>query len=99
LVAISSDSPFAHAVFADQMKIEFALLSDYNREAARAFGVLRDELFGFRVVNTRAAFLVNPDCTVLYAWVTEDPNILPDPNELLRAAEAVVGAAERVGDG
>ena len=70
---------------------EQELLSDRNFEAARAFGILRDELLGFRPLNTRGAFLVDRDCTLAYAWRTpgEDLAVLPDPEPVLDAAHAL----------
>ena len=59
IVGISTDSPFSHRAYAERLGLDYALLSDYNLGAARAFGVLRDELFGFQPLNTRAVFLVD----------------------------------------
>lgn len=88
IVGISTDSPFSQRAYAERLSLDYALLSDYNLGAARAFGVLRDELFGFRPLNTRAVFLVDRDAYLRHAWVTEDPSVLPDLDELLGAARA-----------
>jgi peroxiredoxin len=88
IVGISTDSPFAHRAYAERLGLNFPLLSDYNYEAAEAFDVLRDELFGFRPLNTRAAFLVGRGGEVLHAWVADEPSNLPDDDELLAAARA-----------
>jgi glutaredoxin-dependent peroxiredoxin len=47
---------------------------------------LRDELFGFQPLSTRGAFLADRDGCVRYAWVTEDPSVLPEVDALLEAA-------------
>ena len=87
---VSGDSPFAHSAWAERIGLETPLLSDYNHEAAAAFGILREELFGcFRPLNTRAAFLVGEDGVVLYAWTAADPSTLPDPEPLVEAAQAL----------
>jgi peroxiredoxin len=89
--------PATHAAWAKQLKANGLLgpqelLSDRNFEAARAFGIVRDELLGFRPLNTRGAFLVDRDCTLVYAWTTppgDDLAILPDPEPVLEAARAL----------
>jgi peroxiredoxin len=53
---------------------------------------LRDELFGFRPLNTRAVFLVDRDGIVRHAWVAEEPSVLPDLDELLQATKAALAA-------
>jgi peroxiredoxin len=64
------------------------LLSDWNSEASRAFGVHREEVIGFRPLNVRGAFLVDRDGTVRYAWTSEDVRELPDPEPVVAAARA-----------
>ena len=87
---MSTDTPFAHEAFARQLELNFDLLSDYNREAARALGVERDQIAGwYSPCNTRAAFLIDREGVVRHAWVTEDTLILPDPDELLAAARSL----------
>ena len=86
IYGISHDSPFALAAWKEQLSIPFSLLSDWEWQAAKAFGVLEDELFGFRPLNTRASFLVGTDGKVQHAYDPGDPRVLPDPDNLLAAA-------------
>lgn len=62
------------------------LLSDWNGEAARAFGVAV-ELGGMRDVAARTAFLIEDGRTVVAAWKLGRE--LPD-------IDAVIAAARRV---
>lgn len=94
--ALSLDSPFSHDQWAKQLDEKGLLkgqqlLSDWNREAAKAFGVLRDDLFGFKPLTARASFLVDREGVVRYAWMTEDPKVLPDPKPVLEAARGLAG--------
>ena len=93
---MSADTPFSHAAFAEKIGIEYGLLSDYNWEAAKAFGVysehgsdIIDLLADYSPANTRGAFLVDTDGTLKYAWVAPDPSQLPDPAPLVEAARAL----------
>ncbi|MFQ6033700.1 MAG: peroxiredoxin, partial [Candidatus Bipolaricaulia bacterium] len=72
---ISVDSPFALKAFAQQNKLNFTLLSDFNREACKAYGVLHEELMGLRGVAKRSVFVIGKDGIVRYKWVSDDPGV------------------------
>jgi peroxiredoxin len=91
---VSQDAPASHGVWAAQLTERGQLgsqelLSDWNCEASRAFGVYRDELIGFRPLNIRGAFLVDRDRVCRYAWASEELAELPDPEAVLAAARAL----------
>jgi peroxiredoxin len=64
------------------------LLSDWNGDATRAFGVAF-EFRGLSEVACRSAFLVDTDGTVRGSWRYE-PSDVPDLDELLGAARALL---------
>ena len=84
---VSRDSPWTHIAWAQALDLNFPLLSDWNAEAVRAFGIAR-EFRGLRDVAERTAFLVDPDGTVRGSW-RYDTSEVPDFDELLRAAQAL----------
>jgi len=84
---VSRDSPWTHIAWSQALDLNFPLLSDWNREAMRAFGVDRD-FRGHEGVAERSAFLVDPDGTVRGAWRYDTAEV-PDFDELLRAAQAL----------
>ena len=57
-VGISRDSPWCHIAWTQALDLNFGLLSDFNGEAVRAFGV-GFEFRGLRDVAQRSAFLVD----------------------------------------
>lgn len=75
---ISVDSPFSLNVFIQQHGLTFPLLSDFNREVSRAFGVLHEELMGLREIAKRSVFVLDPEGVVRYRWVSDDPGQMPD---------------------
>ena len=87
LFGISRDSAWTHVAWAQALDLSVPLLSDWNREAMRAFGVER-EFSGHEGVADRSAFLVDPDGTVRGAWRYETAEV-PDFDELLRAGQAL----------
>ena len=86
LFGVSRDSAWTHIAWAQALDLNLPLLSDWNGEAIRAFGVER-EFRGYEGVADRSAFLVDPDGTVRDAWRYETAEV-PDFDELLRAAQA-----------
>jgi len=78
VIAISVDSPFAQSQWAKNENIGITLASDLNKQTAKDYGVLLDDLIGVGSVSARAAFVVDKDGTVQYAEQTETPKDLPD---------------------
>src|SRR3954452_864741 len=81
---ISRDSPWTHVSWTQALDLNFGLLSDFNGDATRGFGVAH-EFRGLRDVSERSAFLVGADGTVRGAWSYETGEV-PDFDELLSAA-------------
>ncbi|SRR6266852_4593084 len=85
--AISRDSPYTHVAWMQALDLDFPLLSDWNGEATRGFGVAIDHR-GLRDVSARSAFLVDGSAVVRGAWPYESSE-LPDFDVLLEAARAL----------
>jgi peroxiredoxin len=85
---ISRDSPWCHVAWQQALDLNFALLSDYNGEATRAFGLAHEFRGGYADVAERSAFLVDDQKTVRGAW-SYGTSELPDFDELLAAAKAL----------
>lgn len=79
VVAISVDSPFAQEAWAQKEKIEVTLVSDLNKEATNAYGVLFKGIGGgIGDSAARAAFVVDQAGVIQYAEQTPTPKDLPD---------------------
>jgi peroxiredoxin len=85
--AISRDSPWTHVAWMQALDLDFPLLSDWNGDATRGFGVAID-FRGMRDVSARSAFLVDGDGVVRGVW-PYDTSELPDFDVLLAAAQAL----------
>ena len=85
--AISRDSPYTHVAWMQALDLDFPLLSDWNAEATKGFGVAFEHN-GMRDVSRRSAFLVDADGVVRGAWAYETGE-LPDLDELITAARAL----------
>ena len=79
---ISVDSPFAQKQWKDKEHLNFTLLSDFNREACRAYGAYYDNLLGLQGVAKRAAFVIDKAGKVQYAEVLDNARNLPNFDRL-----------------
>jgi peroxiredoxin len=82
-LAISRDSVWSHAAWAQSLGVDVPLLSDWNGDAARAFGVAV-ELGGMQDVAARSAFLIEDGETIVEAWMLGRE--LPDVDAVIEAA-------------
>ena len=76
---ISVDSPQTLAKFKEDQHLNFPLLSDFNKEASKAYGCFYDTFAGWmNGVSKRSAFVVDKEGVVQYAEVLENAGNLPD---------------------
>ncbi len=94
-VGISRDSPWCHIAWTQALDLNFGLLSDFNGEAVRAFGV-GFEFRGLRDVAQRSAFLVDGGGSVLATWQYPSGEV-PDVDEWLETAAQVLKPARASG--
>jgi glutaredoxin-dependent peroxiredoxin len=83
-VGISRDSPWTHIAWTQALDLNFGLLSDFNGDAVRAFGI-GFEFRGFHEVARRTTFLVDGKGIVRRLW-EYDTGTVPDVEEWLTAA-------------
>ena len=84
---ISRDSPFTHIAWSQALDLEgVELLSDWNAEAVRGFGIAHERR-GMQEVAERSAFLIEANGTIRGAWRYE-PAEVPDFDVLLEAARS-----------
>ncbi|WP_315820655.1 redoxin domain-containing protein [Paraflavitalea speifideaquila] len=86
---ISVDSIFTLAKFKEEQKLNFPLLSDFNKEISTAYGALYEGwIFDMKGVSKRSAFVIDEAGVVQYAEVLENAGDLPN-FEAIEAALAV----------
>jgi glutaredoxin-dependent peroxiredoxin len=84
---ISRDSPWTHVAWMQALDLTVPLLSDWNGEAVRAFGLARSYR-GMEDVPVRSAFLVDQAGTVRRSWRYDDAEV-PDLDAIVAAARAL----------
>lgn len=79
ILAISVDSVFTLDKFKEDQKLNFPLLSDFNKEVSRAYDALyEDWILDMKGVSKRSAFVIDKDGIVRYAEVLDNPGNLPN---------------------
>ncbi len=79
VLAISVDSVFTLGKFKEDQKLNFPLLSDFNKEVSRAYDALYEEwILGMKGVSKRSAFVIDKNGVVRYAEVLDNPGNLPN---------------------
>ena len=86
-VGISRDSPWTHIAWTQALDLNFGLLSDFNGDAVREFGIATG-FRGFRDVAQRSAFLIDRTGVVRNAWYYETGDV-PDVEKWIAASEAL----------
>ena len=82
VAAISIDHPFALNAWKEKENFQFTLLSDFNKTVGPLYGAFHEELGPLKGVEKRAAFVIDKGGNLQYTWVSDDPLVLPDFNEI-----------------
>jgi peroxiredoxin len=90
VIGISVDSAFVNRRFAQDLKAQFPIVSDFNKEAVTSYEVRNDDYFGMRGVSNRAAFVVDRRGVIAYSWMSEDPSVLPPFDEIEQAIRSAL---------
>jgi peroxiredoxin len=75
---ISADHPASLKEFANQQRLTFPLLSDFNRDVIAKYGVGHTDRSGFRGIAQRAVFVIDGEGVVRHREVTEHPGLEPN---------------------
>jgi len=94
VLGISVESDRAHTAFAKSLNLEFPLISDFNRKVLPAFGIAYTEDGPFRGMfgmSRRAVYVLDPEGTIRWMWITDDPLVPPNIEEVLNAVQQLKG--------
>jgi peroxiredoxin len=86
---ISVDTFFTLKAFRDDQKLTFPLLSDFNKQAIRDFGVFNEDMIGLKGIAKRAVFVIDKDGVVRYREVLDDARNEPDYDKVLSAVSSL----------
>jgi peroxiredoxin len=82
---VSVDTFFTLKAFQDQQKLNFPLLSDFNKQVIRDYGVFNEDMIGLKGIAKRAVFVIDKDGIVRHREVLEDARNEPDYEKVFGA--------------
>jgi glutaredoxin-dependent peroxiredoxin len=75
---ISVDTFFTLAAFKKDQKLNFPLLSDFNKDVIQAYGAYNPDMIGLKGIAKRATFVIDKDGVVRHAEILEDARNEPN---------------------
>ena len=87
---ISVDTFFALKAFQTDQKISFLLLSDFNKQVIRDYGVFNEDMIGLKGIAKRAVFVIDTRGVIRHREVLDDARNEPDYRALEEAIAALV---------
>jgi glutaredoxin-dependent peroxiredoxin len=88
VLGISVDTFFALKAFANQQHLTFPLLSDFNKQVIREYGVFNDDMIGLKGIAKRAVFVLDKHGVVRHREVLEDARNEPNYQQVYDAVAA-----------
>ncbi len=85
VLGISTDTFFAQKAWADQQKLNFPLLSDYNNDVIRKYGVVNADMIGLKDISKRAVFVIDRNGVVRHREVLDDARNEPNYDNVKKA--------------
>jgi glutaredoxin-dependent peroxiredoxin len=86
---ISVDTFFALKAFHDQQHLTFPLLSDFNKQAIRDYGVFNEDMVGLKGIAKRAVFVIDKAGTIRHREVLDDARKEPDYDRVFEALHSM----------
>jgi len=85
VLGISVDSFFALKAFQQAERLNFPLLSDFNKTVISAYGVVNPDMIGLHNIAKRSVFVLDKQGIVRYREVLDDARHEPDYPKVLEA--------------
>jgi peroxiredoxin len=86
---ISVDTFFTLKAFQDQQKLNFPLLSDFNKQAIRDYGVFNEDMIGLKGIAKRAVFVIDRDGIIRHREVLEDARNEPNYDKVFSTLDSL----------
>ena len=85
VLGISVDTFFTLKAFQTDQKLAFPLLSDFNKQVIRDYGVFNEDMIGLKGIAKRAVFVIDKDGVVRHRQVLDDARNEPDYEQVFAA--------------
>ena len=87
VIGISVNDPFSNKGFAEKNYLPYPILSDYKREVIKRYGLELENFAGLQgyTVAKRSIFVLDEEGVVCYMWVSDNPAVEPNYDEIQQA--------------
>lgn len=92
---ISVDTFFTLKAFQQDQRLTFPLLSDFNKQVIRDYGVFNEDMIGLKGIAKRAVFVLDGEGVVRHHEVLDDARNEPDYDKVFSTLTALT-RGERV---
>jgi len=92
VIGISVNAPFSSKAFTEKNRLPFPILSDYKREVIKTYGLELPNFAGLNgyTVAKRSVFIIDEKGIVRYVWVSDNPAVEPNYQEIQNALEQIM---------
>jgi glutaredoxin-dependent peroxiredoxin len=91
VLGISVDTFFALKAFHTDQRLTFPLLSDFNKQVIRDYGVFNEDMIGLKGIAKRAVFVIDSNGIVRYRQVLDDARNEPDYDQVFGTLAGLPG--------
>ena len=85
VLGVSVDTFFALKAWRDAQGLNFPLLSDFNKDVIRRYGVVNPDMIGLKDIAKRAVFVIDRGGVVRHSEVLDDARNEPDYGKVKQA--------------
>jgi peroxiredoxin len=91
VIGISVNDPFSNKAFTEKNRLPFPILSDYKREVIITYGLELPNFAGLNdyTVAKRSVFVIDEKGIVRYVWVSDNPAVEPNYQEIQNFLEQI----------
>ena len=84
VIGLSVNDPFSNKGFANVNYLPYPILSDYNRDVIKMYGLESTDYSGLQgyTVAKRSIIILDRQGIIRYMWVAENPEVEPNYNEI-----------------
>lgn len=84
ILGISTNSTYSHVGWKTRIYIPFPLLADFEAKVTELYDVLEGEIGYMEGRSKRSIFIIDRQGVLRYRWITDNPALEPDYQELLK---------------
>jgi peroxiredoxin len=91
VLGISVNDPFSNKAFHEENLLNFPLLCDYNRVVITRYSIAMEDFAGLvdYTAAKRSVFILDGEGVIRYKWVTENPSVEPEYEEIREALNTI----------